>query len=161
MKGKVAYFGVFMALALIFSYVEALVPIPMGIPGIKLGLANLIIVVALYKVRIGETYILSVGRILLSGLLFGSMFSILYSMAGGVLSLTTMYFLKKTGKFSVMGVSLAGGVFHNLGQLIMAAIVLESSSIFYYFPILLIAGMLTGLLIGVIANESIKRLRIR
>ncbi len=160
MKTKVAYLGVFMALALIFSYVEALIPIPLGIPGIKLGLANLIIVVALYKVHIQETYILSVTRILLSGFLFGSMFSILYSMAGGLLSLTVMYFLGKSGKFSVMGVSLAGGVFHNLGQLVMAMIVLESGSIFYYFPVLLIAGMLTGLLIGIIANESIKRLRI-
>lgn len=160
MRAKVAYFGVFMALALIFSYVEVLIPIPLGIPGIKLGLANLIIVVALYKVHIQETYVLSVGRILLAGFLFGSLFSILYSMAGGLLSLTVMHFLRKTGKFSVMGVSLAGGVFHNLGQFIMAMIVLESGSIFYYFPVLLIAGMLTGLLIGIIANESIKRLSI-
>lgn len=158
LKTKVAYFGVFTALALIFSYVETLIPIHLGIPGVKLGLANLIIVITLYKMGIKEAYILSVMRVVLAGFIFGNMFSILYSMSGGLLSLTVMIFLKRTEKFSVMGISMAGGVFHNIGQLIMAAIVLESLSITYYLPVLLISGVLTGFLIGFIANEMLKRL---
>ena len=158
MKTKVAYFGVFTALALIFSYVETLIPIHLGIPGVKLGLANLIIVITLDKMGVKEAYILSVVRVVLAGFIFGNMFSILYSMAGGLLSLTVMIFLKKTDKFSVMGISMAGGVFHNVGQLIMASIVLESLSITYYLPVLLISGVLTGFFIGFIANEMLKRL---
>ena len=160
MKKKVAYFGVFTSLALIFSYVESLIPIHMGIPGVKLGLANLIIVIALYKMSIKEAYILSVVRIIIAGFLFGNLFAILYSLAGGMLSLTTMCILKKTDKFSVYGVSMAGGVFHNIGQILMAVIVLESISIGYYFPVLLISGLVTGFVIGVISNEMLKRLKI-
>ena len=160
MRTKVAYFGVFTALALIFSYVESLIPIHIGIPGVKLGLANLIIVIALYKMSIKEAYILSVLRIVLAGFMFGNLFAILYSLAGGMLSLTIMCIIKKADKFSIYGVSMAGGVFHNIGQLFMAAIVLESVSIGYYFPVLLISGLVTGFVIGVIANEMIKRLKI-
>lgn len=158
LKTKVAYFGVFTALALIFSYIETLIPIHLGIPGVKLGLANLIIVITLYKMGTKEAYILSVVRIILAGFIFANMFSILYSMAGGLLSLTVMVFLKRIDKFSVMGISMAGGVFHNIGQLIMAAIVLESLSVTYYLPVLLVSGVLTGFLIGFIANEMLKRL---
>ncbi len=158
MRTKVAYFGVFTALALIFSYVESLIPIHMGIPGVKLGLANLIIVIALYKMSIKEAYILSVVRIVLAGFMFGNLFAILYSLAGGILSLTTMCILKRTDKFSIFGISMAGGVLHNVGQLIMAMIVLESVSIGYYFPVLLISGLVTGFVIGVISNEMLKRL---
>lgn len=158
MKTKVAYYGVFTALALIFSYVESLIPIHMGMPGVKLGLANLIIVFALYKMSIKEAYILSVVRIVLAGFMFGNLFAILYSLAGGMLSLTVMCILKKTDKFSVFGVSMAGGVFHNIGQLLMAAFVLESVSIGYYFPVLLVSGLVTGFVIGVVSNEMLKRL---
>lgn len=159
MKKKVAYFGVLTALALIFSYIETLIPIHFGIPGVKLGFANLIIVIALYKMGIKEAYTLSIVRVILAGFIFGNLFSILYSLAGGLLSLTMMAVLKKTEKYSVFGVSMAGGVFHNIGQLIMAAIVLESFSIAYYFPILLVSGVVTGLLIGLVSNEMLKRLK--
>ena len=159
MKNKVAYFGVFTALALIFSYVESLIPIHMGVPGVKLGLANLIVVISLYKMSIKEAYILSIVRIVLAGFMFGNLFAILYSLAGGMLSLTIMCLLKKTDKFSTYGVSMAGGVFHNIGQLVMAIIVLESISIGYYFPILLISGLVTGFVIGLISNEMMKRLK--
>ena len=108
MKNRVAYFGVFTALALIFSYIETLVPISFGIPGVKLGLANLIIVIALYKIPLKEVYVLSIVRVLLSGVLFGNYFSIAYSLAGGLLSLTVMALLKKAGGFSVIGISIAG-----------------------------------------------------
>lgn len=159
LKIKAAYFGVFTALALIFSYVETLIPIHIGIPGVKLGLANLIVVIALYRIGVRESYVLSVLRVILAGFLFGNLFAILYSLAGGLFSLTVMAFLKKTEKFSVLGVSMGGGVFHNIGQLMMAAIVLESLSITYYLPVLLISGIVTGLLIGIVANEMLKRVR--
>lgn len=158
MKSRVAYFGVFTALALIFSYIETLIPINMGIPGVKLGLANLIIVIALYKIRLPEVYLLSVVRVLLSGLIFGNYFSIIYSLAGGLLSLTVMVLLKQMGSFSVMGISVAGGVCHNIGQMIVAMLVVETFSVAYYFPVLLIAGLLTGFLIGILANGMLKRL---
>ena len=158
MKNRVAYFGVFTALALIFSYVESLIPIQLGIPGVKLGLANLIIVIALYKMRLSEVFLLSIVRILLSGFLFGNYFSILYSLAGGLLSLAVMALLKKTGDFSVMGISMAGGVFHNVGQLVVAMVVVETFSVGYYLPVLLVAGLVTGFLIGVAAGEMLKRL---
>ncbi len=158
MKSRVAYFGVFTALALIFGYIETLIPISFGIPGVKLGLANLIIVIALYRMKLSEAFLLSVVRVLLSGFLFGNYFSILYSLAGGLLSLTVMAVMKRQEGFSIAGVSIAGGVFHNVGQLIIAALVVETFSVTYYIPVLLIAGLLTGLLIGILAGGMLKRL---
>lgn len=159
MKNRAAYFGVFTALALIFSYVEMLIPIQFGVPGIKLGLANLLIVIMLYKCGPKEALLLSVVRIILSGFIFGNMFSILYSLAGGILSLAVMALLKSRGSFSVMGVSIAGGVSHNLGQLAVAMAVVATYRVGYYLPVLLIAGLLTGMLIGIISNEVLKRIR--
>ncbi|HJB81794.1 MAG TPA: Gx transporter family protein [Candidatus Mediterraneibacter intestinavium] len=159
MKSRAAYFGVFTALALILSYVEMLIPINFGIPGAKLGLANLIIVIVLYKTDWKEALLLSVTRIVLAGFIFGNMFSILYSLAGGILSLAVQAVLKKQGSFSVAGVSIAGGVSHNIGQLIVAMIVVETYQVGYYLPVLLISGLLTGLLIGVISGEVLKRIR--
>ena len=158
MKTRVAYFGVFTALALIFSYVESLIPFQIGLPGVKLGLANLIIVIALYKMSLREAYLLSVTRVVLAGLIFGSMFSILYSLAGALLSLTVMAFLKKSGGFSILGVSIAGGVMHNVGQLIVAMFVVQTFSVSYYIPVLLIAGLITGLVIGIAADSMLRRL---
>lgn len=158
MKSKVAYFGVFTALALIFSYVETLIPIQFGIPGVKLGLANLIIVIALYRMKLSEAYLLSIVRVLLAGFIFGNYFSIIYSLAGGILSLTVMALLRKKGGFSVIGVSIAGGVFHNIGQLIVASVIVETFSVMYYVPVLLISGLVTGLLIGIASDGMLKRL---
>lgn len=158
MKSRVAYFGVFTALALIFSYIESLIPFQIGIPGVKLGLANLIIVIALYKLNLKETYLLSIVRVLLSGFLFGNYFSIIYSLAGGLFSLTVMVFLKRQRGFSIMGISIAGGVCHNIGQLVVAMIVVETYSVIYYFPVLLVAGMITGFFIGAVADGMLKRL---
>lgn len=159
MKDKAAYFGVFTALALIFSYIETLIPFSFGIPGMKLGLANLLTVILLYKRNAKEALLLSVVRVILSGFLFGNLFSIIYSLAGGILSLIVMSMLKKTEGFSVMGVSAAGGVSHNVGQLLVAMAVVETYRVGYYFPVLLIAGLVTGLLIGIAANEVLKRLK--
>lgn len=162
MKNRTAYFGMFTALALIFSYVETLIPISFGIPGVKLGLANLVIVTALYTMKLREVYLLAVVRVLLSGFLFGNYFSILYSLAGGVFSITVMAFLSRGKRwkesFSVLGVSVAGGVFHNIGQLLVAMAVVETFHVAYYIPVLLVAGAVTGLLIGMIVREVLKRL---
>ena len=156
MKNRVAYFGVFTALALMFSYIETMIPIQFGVPGIKLGLANIMIVIMLYKSSAKEALLLSIVRIMLSGFLFGNLSSILYSIAGGVLSLGIMTLLKKQGGFSVIGVSVAGGVSHNVGQLIVAMLVVETYQVGYYFPVLLVAGVLTGLGIGVASQEVLK-----
>lgn len=160
MKKKVAYFGVFTALALIFSYIETLIPLPVGIPGVKVGLANLLIVFMLYKFGKKEAAILSFLRVLLAGLIFGSMFSIFYSLAGAVMSFAAMCLLKRKNIFSVVGVSMVGGVSHNIGQLVVAGIVLESAGVIYYAPFLIVSGIVTGIVIGVLSNEMIKRLNV-
>lgn len=158
MKSRVAYFGVFTALALIFSYVETLIPINFGIPGVKLGLANLITLIALYKMTIKDAFLISIVRVVLSGFIFGNLFAILYSLAGGILSLFIMTIFKRSNQFSIFGVSMAGGVFHNIGQLIMAMIVVESVTIAGYLPVLLVSGLLTGFLIGFVSGETLKRI---
>ena len=159
MKHKAAYFGVFTALALIFSYVETLIPINFGIPGAKLGLANLVIVIVLYKTGGKEALLLSVTRIVLSGFLFGNLVAILYSLAGGLFSLAVMGLVKRRKSFSIIGVSMAGGVTHNIGQLIVAMLVVKTYQVGYYLPVLMMAGLATGTLIGVISREVLKRLK--
>lgn len=159
MKNRAAYFGVFTALALIFSYVEALIPIHFGIPGVKLGLANLAIVIVLYKTDFKEALLLSVTRVVLAGFIFGSLFSILYSMAGGILSLLVMTALKQSKSFSIIGVSMAGGVCHNIGQLVVAMLVVETYQVGYYLPVLLVSGLVTGALIGIVCREVLKRVQ--
>lgn len=153
MKKKVAYMGLFLALALILSFVESLIPIPIGIPGVKLGLANLAVVMALYCIGPWEAFGISVLRIVLSGFMFGSAFGILYSLAGGLLSFLVMWLLQRFLKLHCMSVSTAGGISHNIGQLAVAALVVENYSILYYIPVLLAAGAVTGFLIGIIAQE--------
>lgn len=157
MKNKVAVFGVFTSLALILSYVELLIPINFGIPGMKLGLANLLVVILLYKGCPRDALLLSVIRILLSGLIFRNMFSIFYSLGGGLLSLAVMVFLKKTGQFTVAGISIGGGASHNVGQLLVAMFVVQTYQVGYYLPVLLIAGVITGAVIGILSAEVLKR----
>ena len=159
MRHKVAYFGVFRALALIFSYVETLIPIHFGIPGAKLGLANLVVVIVLYKAGWKDALLLSVTRIVLSGFLFGILFGILYSLAGGLFSLGVMTIIKRRESFSMIGVSMAGGVTHNIGQLIVAMIVVETYQVGYYLPALMLAGLATGTLIGLVCREVLRRLK--
>lgn len=159
MKSKAAYVGVFIALAMIFSYLESMIPFSIGIPGVKLGLANLLTVVALYKIGAREAFTISVIRIVLSGFIFANLFSIIYSLAGGILSFGAMYVLKQKDSFSVFGVSMAGGVAHNIGQILIAMYVVETFSVAYYIPVLMIAGVITGLVIGMAANEILKRLQ--
>ncbi len=158
MGQKTAYMGLFVALALICSYVEALIPIPIGIPGVKLGLANLVTVLALYRMGTREALCISVLRIVLSGFLFGNAFSILYSLAGGLVSFAAMWICRRTKHLHVISVSITGGLAHNAAQLLVAALLVSSFQILYYIPVLLIAGVLTGLVIGILSQELLLRL---
>lgn len=155
---KTALFGLMTALAFVFSYLESLIPINIGIPGIKLGLANLVVTAALYLFPKGYAFSIACIRILLSGLTFSGVSAMLFSLVGGLLSFAVMVLLKKTDKFSVIGVSAAGGVFHNIGQIIAAAFVMKTAQIVYYLPVLMISGVLTGVLIGILSNIIVKRL---
>lgn len=155
---RAAACGVLTALALIFSYIEFLVPLPIAIPGIKLGLANIVVLVCLYLLGEKYAFFINCTRIALAALLFGSLFSALYALAGGIISFAAMALLKKTGIFSVCGVSMAGGVFHNLAQLTVAALLVETARVFYYFPVLLLSGMATGIGIGVLATLILRSL---
>ncbi|MCI6242712.1 MAG: Gx transporter family protein [Lachnospiraceae bacterium] len=156
---KTAFLGVFLALAMICSYIEMLIPFNFGIPGVKLGLTNIVVVLMLYTIGTREAIMVSVLRILLMGILFGNVMSIVYSLAGGILSFLVMAILKKTGQLGCISVSVAGGISHNIGQILAAAVVVNSFSILYYLPVLLIAGVVTGLLIGILAQELIVRLK--
>ena len=151
-SARIASCGVLTALALIFSYIEFLVPLPIAIPGIKLGLANIVCLVCLYALGEKHAFLINVTRIALAALLFGSVFSALYALAGGVVSFAVMALLKRTKRFSVCGVSMSGGVFHNLAQLAVAGLLVESAQVFYYFPVLLLSGMATGIGIGILAT---------
>ncbi|MBR5641371.1 MAG: Gx transporter family protein [Firmicutes bacterium] len=151
-SARIAACGVLTALALIFSYIEFLVPLPIAIPGIKLGLANIVVLVCLYALGEKYAFLINVTRIALAALLFGSVFSALYALAGGLVSFAVMALLKRTKKFSVCGVSMAGGVFHNMAQLAVAGFLVESAQVFYYFPVLLLSGMATGIGIGFLAT---------
>lgn len=155
---KTAYLGLFLALALACSYVESLIPFYFGIPGVKLGLTNIVVILMLYYMGTKYALLVSAARIVLAGLLFGNMFSILYSLAGGLLSLFCMAVLKKTGKFKIISISAAGGITHNFGQIMVAAAVVENRNLFYYYPVLLLAGVVTGVLIGIAAQEILLRL---
>lgn len=156
---NVAFYGIMIALAFILSYLESFIPINaiIPIPGVKLGLANIVVLFALYTLKLRNAVIIAIIRVFLSGLLFGNPMTIAYSLCGCALSLTVMYLTKKT-KLSIIGVSMLGGIFHNIGQLIMAVILTHTSRIAYYLPVLLISGMVTGLLMGVCAKMVIERI---
>lgn len=158
---KLAWMGLLSSLAIIFGYVEMLLPVFTGIPGIKLGLANLVTVFVLYTYTYKEAAAVSAIRIVVIGFLFGNLFSILFSLAGAGLSLVCMSLVKRYGGFSIVGVSIIGGVTHNLGQILIAVLVVENVNLFYYFPALLIAGLITGMLIGIVSGEILKRIAVK
>ncbi len=119
----------------------------------------MVVVVVLYKMGRKEAYIISITRVILAGILFGNIASIAFSMSGCLLSLTIMCLLYKREIFSVIGISIIGAIFHNLGQILIAMIVVSSFSVIYYFSVLMIAGVITGAVIGIIAKEMIKRIK--
>ena len=158
-----AEFSIYTALAFIFGYIENLIPVPVPFPGIKLGLANLVLVLVLYRKGFRYTFGLAMLRNILNAFTFGSLFSLFYSLAGSIFSLLAMTFLKNTGKsrFSVLSVSAFGGIVHNIGQLLAAIILVGFRSIIWYFPVLYFSGLITGILIGMITAQTLKRLPFR
>ena len=158
---KVATYGMLIALAFIFSYVEMLIPFHFGIPGMKLGLANIVVIAALYSMGYKEAVFLSILRIFLVGFTFGNMYGILYSLAGGIMSYLVMVICKRTKLFSIIGVSVAGGVSHNIGQILVAMWVLDTSTLVYYLPVLFISGAVTGVLIGILGGSITKRINMK
>lgn len=156
---KIAYLGLLIALAFVFSYVEFLIPVNLGVPGAKLGLANLVIVVALYTLSERDTFLLSMIRIVLVGITFAGMASTLYSFAGGIVSYVVMVIARRTKFLSITGVSVLGAVFHNVGQIIMAIWVVKTASLIYYLPVLLVVGSLSGIAIGVLGARVTSRIQ--
>lgn len=150
---KIANMAVLVAVAMIFSYVESLIPINFGVPGMKLGIANLVTVTGLYFLAVPEVLAVVAMRVLLTGFLFGNGMSIIYSLAGGLLSVLVMAGMKKLKGFFIIGISIAGGIAHNMGQLAIAALVVESLKLVYYLPALLAAGAVTGFLIGLVSGK--------
>ena len=157
---KIARIGLLTALALVLSYLESLVPLSFAVPGIKMGLPNIVVVFALYRLRWQDAAGISLVRVLLAALLFGSVFSLAYSGAGAVLSFLVMLLLKRSGRFGTTGVSVAGAVAHNLGQILVAVFVLETGRLVYYLPALCVSGTVAGVCVGLLAALLAKRVRL-
>ena len=157
---KIAVMGLLVAVAMALSWVEQFVPLSLSVPGVKLGLANLAVIFALCRVGTGAAWTLSLLRVALVAITFGNAYSLWYSLAGAVLSLLAMTLLRKSGRFSLLGVSVAGGVCHNLGQIAVAALVLGGASMVYYLPVLLVSGTAAGVCIGAAAAVLVRRVRL-
>lgn len=156
LQNKIALRAVLVALAMIFSWIEAQIPYP--IPGAKLGLTNLVVLIALYRLSTGDSIGINIVRILLVGFTFGNMFSLIYSLAGGIFSGLIMVLMKKTGKFRITAVSIAGGIMHNIGQILVAMYILETKAIISYLPVLWVTGMAAGIIVGILGSMVLKSL---
>lgn len=156
---RIALIGMLTAYAMILSYIESLIPFFFGIPGMKLGLANLAVVLGMYLLDSKSAATINGVRILLSGFMFTNLFAIGYALAGAVFSFVIMLLVKRTGKFTVLGVSVTGGVFHNVGQMIVAMIVFNSMAVLYYLPWLMLFGIVTGAGIGLLSGVLFKYLK--
>ena len=157
---KLTTLSMVLAIAMVLSFIESRMPLSVAIPGVKIGFANIAIVFALYKLGAKEAVCVSVVRVFLVSFLFGNSVSLMYSLAGAVLSLTLMLLLKRLSPFSELGVSIAGGVAHNIGQIAMACIILKTNIIAYYLPFLLLSGTVAGVIIGIVSAILIKRIKI-
>ena len=152
---KIAYCGLLTTVALLLSYVECMLAIPMIVPGMKLGLANVAVLIALYILDNKTAFSISILRILISALLFTGFASFLYSASGALLSFTVMAFCKKTNIFSMIAVSILGGISHNIGQITIACVIVENIGLFYYMPFLIILGIATGFITGIVGNKAV------
>ena len=155
---KVAETGVLLALALVLSFFESLIPAFVAIPGIKLGLANIVVLFSLYRQGFKVSVLISVLRVILSAVLFGSVASFAYSLTGALLSICVMALLKKTRLFGTVAVSVTGAVVHNLGQIAVACFLLGRESLVYYLPVLLVSGVASGVVIGIVAAVLDRRI---
>ena len=160
MEKRVAQYALMVALAMVLSWLESMVPLPGLMPGMKVGLANLAVVFALYRMSLRDAAGISLARVALVSLTFGNAYSFAYSLAGAVLSLGVMAGLKKLDRFSVVGVSIAGGACHNLGQLLVAMAVMETPRLGWYLPALLAGGTAAGAVIGAVGGLIVERVRV-
>lgn len=158
MTKRLSILALFTAFAIVLSYIESLIPV-VGIPGVKLGLANFAVVLVMYLLGYKEAIVINIIRIVIVGAMFGNLFSILFSLAGALISFIAMAVLKMTKHFSIVSVAVIGGVFHNIGQFVVAAFVVETFNIAVYVPILIISGIITGLLIGVLSQIIYSRIK--
>ena len=154
---RITLMALLTAAAMILSYVESLLPSP-GIPGVKLGLANIAVIFALYRLGWKEAAAISLVRVGMVSLLFGSVGALFYSLAGAVLSLAVMTLLRRLDVFSPVGVSVAGGVSHNVGQILMAMVLLETERLIWYLPVLILTGLGGGILVGLCGAALVKRI---
>ena len=157
---QIARYALLVALAMVLSWLERLVPISTAVPGVKLGLTNLVVIFALYRMGLRDAVMISLVRVLLVSMTFGNAYSFFYSLVGAVLSMAVMVLLKRSGKFSVLGVSVAGGVCHNIGQILVAMTVLETAGLIYYLPVLMISGTAAGICIGILGAVITERIKI-
>lgn len=155
---QTALCGVLVALGMVLSYLENLIPINALVPGVKLGIANIVTIVAIVKLGFRPALTISVGRVVLSGLLFGNLLVIVYSLAGAFLSIVVMWLVMKLRLFSYVGISVCGAIAHNLGQLIVAVILLENQNIMYYMLVLVVTGTISGALIGFFAAYVLREI---
>ena len=149
---QITTMGMLVALAMVLGFVETLIPINLGIPGMKLGLADIVVVIALFLFDIKTAVVVSILRIILIAMTFGNMSMMFYSIAGASLSLLSMIAISKIKSFSLISVSIVGGIMHNVGQIICAAFVVRTNGVFTYLPVLMIAGLVSGALIGIVAG---------
>lgn len=154
---RLAVLSVSLAAAMVLSYVEYLVPISTAVPGIKIGLANLVVIFLLYRLGLPAAAAVSLTRVVLSNLLFGSLPGMAYSLAGAVLSLSVMALFRRIRFFSEVGVSVLGAVFHNLGQILVACFMMEQAAVFYYLPVLCLTGTVAGIVIGILAAVLVRK----
>ena len=157
---KLTRCALLIAAAMVLSWVESLIPLSAAVPGMKVGLPNVVVIFALYRLGTSWAWLISLVRVVLVALTFGNAFSLWYSLAGAVLSLLIMWGLKAAGKFSIPAVSVTGGVCHNVGQMAVAMAVLQSTATAYYLPPLLLSGMLAGAAIGAAGAILVKRIRL-
>ena len=155
---KTALYGLLIALAFVLGYVESLLPIYLGAPGVKLGLANLVTVIALYSMGVRAAAFINIARIFLVGFTFGNMSAILFSLAGAALSLLVMAFCRRFPLFGMVGVSILGGVCHNIGQFLIAAYVVKTFGVFSYLPVLFVVGTAAGAVIGLLGGLVLERI---
>ena len=156
---KITQMGLLLATALVLSYLESLLPVVIAVPGVKIGLANIITMLLLYQYGGRRAFLFMVVRVVLSGFLFSGMAGIVYSLAGGICCIVVMELIRKIPYCSILGVSMAGAVSHNFGQILVAWLVMANSHILYYFPVLCISGLITGILIGLLSDILWKRLK--
>ncbi len=156
---SIALYGILIALGLLFSYIERMIPIPIPIPGVKLGLANLITVIGLYTIGIKGTIVVSLVRIIVVGFTFSNLFSMIYGTGGWLLSITAMILCLHCMGISCIGVSVIGGIFHNVGQIVIAIWVTQTPEVITYLPFLLISGVVAGSVIGMLGGNIVVRLK--